>query len=559
MSVSTARPDSPNIAALLADRARRDPEAPAVLRASRSRQTAIGFGRLDATSNAIAIGLRAMGITPGTRALMMVPPGPDLFQLVFAVLKAGVVPVLIDPGIGRKYLGQCAREAEPEVFIGIPKAILAGHVFGWGQSTIRRRIVVAPRRVFVVPGAISLAGLIRYGSRRLGQTPLPADPLPPDAPAAILFTSGSTGPPKGAVYTQEILKAQVATLRELFAIEPGEVDLCTFPLFALFAPALGMTSIVPEMNPTRPARARPSKIVGAIQRHGATNLFGSPALLHQLVRGDDASLTKLPTLKRVVSAGAPVPARTIERMARRLVSPAQVHTVYGATEALPVASIGSDEILGETRHATDQGRGVCVGRPVPGIEVRMIRIDDEPIPEWSDDLLVSDGTIGEIVVSGSVVTREYFQRPEATRLAKILDPARGIFYHRMGDVGYLDARGRIWFCGRKSHRVVLEDEVLFTIPCESIFNTHPDVYRSALVGVERGSRIEPVICVEPVHRFARPRRDRLRAELLDRAGGFPQTRRIQTVLFHPSFPVDIRHNSKIFREKLAAWAARRLA
>ena len=315
MSVSTARPNSPNIAALLADWARRDPEAPAVLRASRSGQTAIGFGRLDATSHAIAIGLRAMGISPGTRALMMVPPGPDLFQLVFAVLKAGVVPVLIDPGIGRKYLGQCTREAEPEVFIGIPKAILAGHVFGWGQSTIRRRIVVAPRRVFVVPGAISLAGLIRYGSRRLGQPPLPADPLPPDAPAAILFTSGSTGPPKGAVYTQEILKAQVATLRELFAIEPGEVDLCTFPLFALFAPALGMTSIVPEMNPTRPARARPSKIVGAIQRHEATNLFGSPALLHQLVRGDDASLTKLPTLKRVVSAGAPVPPRTIERMA----------------------------------------------------------------------------------------------------------------------------------------------------------------------------------------------------------------------------------------------------
>ena len=118
-----------------------------------------------------------------------------------------------------------------------------------------------------------------------------------------------------------------------------------------------------------------------------------------------------------------MPAKIIERMAARLEPPAQVHTVYGATEALPVASIGSDEILGETRHATDQGRGVCVGRPVAGIEVRIIRISDDPIPEWSDDLLVPDGTIGEIVVSGPVVTREYFNRPEATQLAKIADPA----------------------------------------------------------------------------------------------------------------------------------------
>ena len=224
-------------------------------------------------------------------------------------------------------------------------------------------------------------------------------------------------------------------------------------------------------------------------------------------------------MKRVVTAGAPVSSAIIERMAGRLEPPAQVFTTYGATEALPVAAIGSDEILGETRHLTDAGKGVCVGRPVEWIDARVIVIRDEPIPAWSDDLLVPDGTIGEIVVAGPVVTREYFNRPEATKLAKIADPARSIIYHRMGDVGYRDDRGRLWFCGRKAHRVILADETLYTIPCEAIFNTHPEVFRSALVGVSprkaRSADLVPVICIEPVRRLSAREEDRIRGELLE--------------------------------------------
>jgi acyl-coenzyme A synthetase/AMP-(fatty) acid ligase len=360
------------------------------------------------------------------------------------------------------------------------------------------------------------------------------------------------------VYTHGILHAQVEQVRNLFAIEPGEIDLCTFPLFALFAPALGMTAIVPDMDPTRPARADPAKIAEAIEDFGASNLFGSPALLRRLITGSAAALSKFPSLKRVVSAGAPVSAAILERLAGRLELPAQIHTTYGATEALPVASIGSTEILTQTRRWTDAGHGVCVGRPAGGIEVRIIVIRDDPIPMWFDDLMVPDGTIGEIVVAGPVVTREYFNRPEAARLAKIADPARSIVYHRMGDVGYRDDQGRLWFCGRKSHRVILPDETLFTIPCEAIFNTHPEVFRSALVGVDRPAERIPVICIEPVRRLSRSQQHCIRGELLERGAGFAQTRRIRTVLFHRAFPVDIRHNSKIFREKLAVWAARRL-
>lgn len=267
---------------------------------------------------------------------------------------------------------------------------------------------------------------------------------------------------------------------------------------------------------------------------------------------------KLPTLKRVVTAVVPASPRVLGEFARLLVPSAEIFTPYGATEALPIASIGSTEILEETRFQTERGEGVCVGRPVDGIDVRIIRISDDPIPSWSDDLEVSDGTVGEIIVSGPVVTREYFGRPEATALAKIADPARGTFFHRMGDLGYRDAHGRLWFCGRKSHRVILDDATLYTICCEGVFNAHPEVARTALVGVQTGKARTPVLCVELLRPINRRDRDRVRNDLLERGAAFAQARRIAVILFHPSFPVDIRHNSKIFREQLAVWAARKL-
>jgi acyl-CoA synthetase (AMP-forming)/AMP-acid ligase II len=557
-----------NIAVHLGAMARRQPHTLAVVvpagrdRSGRVRYTHLTYLQLDRDSDRIARGLDAMGIARGARAVVMVRPGLDFFALVFAVFKAGVVPVLIDPGIGLGSLGRCCRDAAPEVFIGIPKAVWAHRLLGWGRETVRQVILVAPGRRRLGRSAVKTLDEVREAgrgaqARGLDATPV-GDPPSADEVAAILFTSGSTGPPKGAVYTHGTLNAQVELIRDLFAIEPGEVDLCTFPLFALFAPALGMTAIVPDMDPTRPARADPAKIVEAIEDFGATNLFGSPALLRQLVRGDDGALAKLPSLKRVVSAGAPIAAQTLERMARRLEPPAQVHPTYGATEALPVASIGSEEALGQTRRLTEMGQGVCVGMPVEGLEARIIRIDDGPIPTWSDDLVVPEGTIGEIVVAGPVVTRSYFNRPEATGLAKIADRERSIVYHRMGDVGYRDDLGRLWFCGRKSHRVILPDVTLFTIPCEAIFITHPAVERSALVGVRRGRETVPVICIEAVGPLSRGDRERIRRELLERGAGFAHTRPIRTILFHPRFPVDIRHNSKIFREQLAVWAARRL-
>jgi olefin beta-lactone synthetase len=557
-----------NIAGHLVAMAAREPYTRAVVApagrdpSDRACYAHLTYGQLDHDSNAIALGLRSIGIERGARAVLLVPPGLDFFSLVFGLFKAGVVPVVIDPGIGLRNLAHCCEQAAPDAFIGIPKAIAAQRVFGWGGETVKQRVWVGPGVPSFGDRIKTLEYLRFKGNYELATQPGSAPLVTPesiDETAAILFTSGSTGPPKGAVYSHAIFLSQVKAFRALYKIEAGEIDLCTFPLFALFAPALGMTAVVPEMDPSRPAQVDPFKLFEAIENFGVTNLFGSPALLRRLAGGAEACGARFPTLKRIISAGAPVSASLVERLARLLDPPAQIHTPYGATESLPVASIGSDEILSETRAATESGLGVCVGAPVHGTDVEVITIDDRPIATWSDELRVSNGQIGEFVVAGPVVTKEYYDRPEATALAKIKSATGDLVMHRMGDVGYRDDQGRLWFCGRKSHRVIVGDEVYFTIPCEAIFNTHPDVTRTALVRATRKGEVVPVICVEPVRPLNRARQQTLAKELLDRGAGFAHTKSIRTVLFHPSFPVDARHNAKIFREKLAAWATRKLS
>ncbi|MCW8133018.1 MAG: AMP-binding protein [Planctomycetota bacterium] len=544
-----------NVALHLGERARRGPATPAVIVQKHGAYETLTFKELDEASETLARGLIASGIGPGTRTVLMVKPGMEFFALVFALFKARTVPVLIDPGLGIRNLGGCIDEAEPAAFIGIPKAHAARVLLGWGKRTLKHLVTVGPRLLW---GGRSLEA-IRAAGREAPA--LPDGDAQPGDHAAILFTSGSTGAPKGAVYTHGIFAAQVEMLRALYRIEPGERDLATFPLFALFGPALGMTAIVPEMDASRPASADPARLAAAIRDQGATNMFGSPALVNVLGRYAEAKGLTFPSLKRVISAGAPVPAAVLERMAKALAPGAQVFTPYGATESLPVASIGSEEILRETRALTEKGKGVCVGRPVEGMKVAIIRIGDEPIETWSDDLKLPAGETGEICVQGPVVTRAYFNKPQATALAKIPEGESGAFWHRMGDVGYLDERGRLWMCGRKSHRVVTAaGETMFTIPCEAVFNTHPGVKRSALVGVGERGRQRPVLCVEaePTACCGKPAEELLRRQLLDMAAQHAHTRAIEVVLFHPGFPVDIRHNAKIFREKLAVWAKDRV-
>ncbi|MEE8321122.1 MAG: fatty acid CoA ligase family protein [Gammaproteobacteria bacterium] len=511
------------------------------------------YRQLDEASDRIARGLQEIGIVKGTRTVLMVKPSLDFFALVFALFKVGAVLVAVDPGIGIRDLGKCLAEAEPDAFIGIKTAHIARLLFGWARKTLSINVIADPG-IIIGRWMCSLEQVNRFGSG--SDKPGIYDTQPGDM-AAILFTSGSTGVPKGVIYTHANFTAQVNALQDLYQIQPGEIDVATFPLFALFAPAMGMTSVIPDMDFTRPGQVDPVRIFEAIDNFGATTMFGSPALLNRVGRYGIEHNKTLPSLRRVLSAGAPVPAVVIERFKQMLNPDVQIFTPYGATESLPVSSIGSDDVLGETRIATERGKGVCVGKPVDGLEVKVIKITDTAIPQWRDELVVPADEIGEIAVKGPQVTGAYYNRPQANELAKIMDGDNG-FWHRMGDIGYIDAQGRLWFCGRKSQRVITEHGVLFTIPCEGVFNVHPGVFRTALVGVTMNNETVPVLCVELEAENRNADHDDLCKELIQLGSQFEHTRRIGTFLVHPAFPVDIRHNAKISRKQLAQWAQEKL-
>ena len=533
---------SSNIAQHLSVVATERPTQPAVVTA----KGILTYCQLEEQSNRCAQGLRRIGIERGTHVALMVRPGRAFVILSFALIKLNATVVLIDPGIGRGNVKKCLEEAEPEAFIGIPLAHAARIVLGWARQ-VRICVTVGSFKLWGGPSLKQVMGLGEQGEFELEFSSA-------DEPAALVFTSGSTGPPKGVLYTQGMFSAQAGLLRDYFGIEPGEIDLATFPLFALFDPFMRVTTVFPEMDFTRPGTVDPRKIIDPIQKHKVTHMFGSPALLDRVGRYGELHGIELPTLKRVLSAGAPVSSRVLERFSHLLSSEAEIHTPYGATEALPVCSISGREVLQESR--TAQGQGVCVGRPLSGVQLAVIEITDDPILVWSEDLLVPTGTIGELVVWGPNVSPTYWGRPEANRLAKI-QGEKGEVRHRMGDLGSLDPQGRVWFCGRKSQRVITSSGTLFTVPCEGIFNEHSQVYRSALVGVGKAPEQRPVLCVE-LEAGAWNSED-LKKEILQLGAAHSQTRDIKDLLFHPAFPVDVRHNAKIGRENLALWAEKQVS
>jgi olefin beta-lactone synthetase len=505
------------------------------------------FQQLDALSDRLAAGLEGIGIVRGTRTILMVPPGMEFFIIVFAMFKVGAVPVVVDPGMGIDRMVQCLQQGRPKAFIGIEKA----HVLRLLKPGYFKQVqhwVTVGRKLFW--GGHTFSHLMSGEPTTF--TPVQTNQ---DETAAIVFTTGSTGPAKGVVYTHGNFIAQIKQIQAHFNIGPDEIDLPTFPLFALFDPALGMTAVIPDMDPTQPAKADPEKIIEAIENHGITNMFASPALLNRLGKYGKEHGIRLPSLRRVVSAGAPVSPANIEQFSALLTEDARIHTPYGATEAVPVISITSDEILSETRHLTEKGFGLCIGRPICNTRVRLIKITDDPVTQFTDSLLVPEKQVGEITVQADLVTEHYFNNREADLLAKILGPD-GRVWHRMGDLGWMDSKGRIWFCGRKNHRVITEKGTLFTIPVEAVFNNHPLVYRSALTGVGPVSCQIPVVFVEPsgpVHN-----KGQFIDELTEIAQSTPLTAEIHHFFIEKNFPVDIRHNAKIFREKLAIQAAARL-
>lgn len=526
---------------------------PAGRDASGSRQyRSVTFQALEDDSTRIASGLHEYGVRPGMRLALLVKPGIDFVSLVFALFKAGVVTILIDPGMGRENLVRCLAEARPEGFVAIPLAHVA-RILKRRKFPRARFNVTVGRRWF-------------WGGRTLAQirrSTAAIEPLMSNAedPAAIIFTTGSTGPPKGVLYRHGNFAHQVTQIRDRYDIQPGEVDLPGFPLFGLFNSAMGVTTVFPEMDFTRPADVNPQFIHEHATDWQPTQSFGSPALWNTVGKACERSDMRFPSIRRVLSAGAPVPPHVLRRIKDVIAGDGEIHTPYGATEALPVASISASEVLQETAEKSDQGAGTCVGRRFDGIDWRVIAITDDPISTIEETGTLERGEIGELIVRGPVVTTEYVTRTDANAISKIRD-ADG-FWHRMGDCGYLDEQDRFWFCGRKTHRVETVSGTMFTVPCEAIANTHEQVYRSALVGIGSSADRLPVMIVEAWAEH-RPGDAAAQTRLLDEVHALLQSNSLtssiarRNVLLHEKFPVDIRHNAKIFREQLAPWASDQL-
>ncbi|MCK5313040.1 MAG: AMP-binding protein [Desulfobacteraceae bacterium] len=507
----------------------------------------ITFKQLEKGSDEIAFGLENVGITRGTRTILMVTPSIEFFYIIFAMIKIGAVPVVVDPGMGIKRMLSCLEQSKPEAFIGIEKAHVLRKLTPMYFKSIKTWVTVGKRWFW---GGHTLKSIWkpRKEKYRVAKTTK-------NETAAIVFTTGSTGPAKGVIYTHGNFNALIEQLKDHFKVEGDEIDLPTFPLFALYDPALSMTAVIPDMDPTKPAKANPDKLIEAIENHGVTNMFASPALLHRLGKYGKKNNIKLPTLRRVISAGAPVSPANIEQFSSMLDDNAYIHTPYGATEAVSIISIKSDEILSETRDLSEKGYGLCIGRPILDTSVQIIKITDETISQLRDVHILNEGEVGEIIVQAPLVTEHYFENRKADLFGKIPD-SFGKIWHRMGDVAWKDKDERIWFCGRKSHRVETKNETMFTIPCEAIFNNHEKVYRSALVGVgKKGDQI-PVIFVEPFSKIKD--KDKLINELSKLADSFSHTKKIKHFFIDNAFPVDIRHNAKIFREKLAVKAKKLL-
>jgi olefin beta-lactone synthetase len=498
------------------------------------------FQQLSNRIATLATALLRSGLEPGDRVVLLVSEPLDFIASVFALFHAGLVPVLIDPGMGLQRMLRCVAQQRPRGLLGIRKAAVLRSLFRPSFKSVA--ITLCTDGAF--PGAHSVPKLI--ASLADGPRIPPAQHTP--AVGAVLFTSGSTGAPKGVAYSQAMITAQADAIASMFGIQPGQRDVACFLPFGLFSVAMGMTTIFPDMDFRAPAKANPQKIADALR--DATSAFASPALWTPFVRAAKAAGWQFPLLKRVLTAGAPV-SPSLHRDFLSMLPNGDVFPPYGATEALPVAFVSGRLVVQETASITERGGGTCVGTTAPHVRVLIMTLREEAVPTMGDAVLLPAGEMGEIIVAGPAVTEGYDGMPEATARSKILDDD-GTIWHRMGDVGYLDDQGRLWFCGRVAHRVVKADETLHSIPIEAQAESllgHKT--RAALVGVgARGSQ-RAVVLLEQAGDVTISNDD---VALVKKLSG------VDDVMIHMgALPVDRRHNAKIEREQLAVWAAARLS
>lgn len=494
------------------------------------------FTDLEKSCNQYANAFKSFDIKRGMKVLLFVKPSFDFPAVTFALFKLGAIPIMIDPGMGLKNLLKCVLQVRPEAMVGI------------GATHIIRRIFSSSFKSIKVFINTSVFSPLTNSLKKIAST-MPihfeTEVMNKDDLAAILFTSGGTGVPKGVEYTHRIFIEQTKMLQQMFQLSELDLDLPGFPLFALFTIGMGMCAVVPDMNPSRPATSNPLNLISHIKDKNITFVAGSPAIWEKVADYCLANDLILDSVRCLVMFGAPVRLDIHQKFATILPN-GTTYTPYGATECLPVSCISGNEILAKYQDDFKNGKGVCVGLPAPGVKIIISNISDNEMK--INDLIQKEANeVGEVVVLGPTVTPGYYEMPDKTNLAKIRDGDD--LYHRMGDVGYLDNEGKLWFCGRKDHRIDLIDKTYYSIPVELFFNQVAGVKRSALVKVNVKNEDKLALVIEK-------NGDVNIQNLKDLAKlhNLP----IDDFFFHKSFPVDVRHNIKIDRKKLWAYAQSKL-
>lgn len=536
-----------NIAHRLSENAKLFPDKKAVTYPRLNKQTgqytyeSLTFRELDIRSNKFATGLQKLGLKKGDKTLLFLRPSLDFSAMTFALFKLGVVPVFIDPGMGRENLLKCIKECAPVGLIAEKEVHFIRLLFRGTFKSVKFNVTNAKRAWGKM---ITIHGMKKEKAQTFKSVQFEAEDT-----AAILFTSGGTGSPKGVVYSHQIFDQQTTILKELYNLGSHDIDLPGFPLFSLFTVAMGMTSCIPDMDPSKPGQCDPKKLYQNIIDQSPTFVAGSPAIWERVADYCMQNSLTLPSIKYLVMFGAPVSV-TIHKKFKNLLPNGTTYTPYGATEALPVTNISGDFILKNTASLTENGKGTCIGKVVPGSTINIIHITDDVIANMSDAEVLGENSIGEIIVKGPTVTKEYLNLPDKTREAKIYEGSE--IWHRMGDMGFIDSDGLLWFLGRKSHRIETLGGLVTPIPCEAIFNRHPAVKRSALVGLGAPGKQTPAIVIERKDGqfLSGKERSIFEAELFSIAKKYPHTAGIQKIYLSKHFPVDVRHNIKIDRLKL---------
>ncbi|WP_345763513.1 alpha/beta fold hydrolase [Diaminobutyricibacter sp. McL0608] len=514
----------------------------------------ISWSRFARRVDELAQGLVAAGVRPGDRVSLLVPPSADLTAVLYAVMRIGAVVVVADAGLGLRGLGRAIRGAHPTVIVGAVPGLAAARALGWpGRRISVPTLSPALARSLGVEHSLGdLLRLARATASASDRAPL-VTPAPSDL-AAVLFTSGSTGPAKGVRYTHAQLSALRDALAGQYELGEGTGIVAGFAPFALLGPALGARSVIPVGDVTAPRTLTATAVADAAGAADATVLFLSPAALANVVAtADELDATQHDALSRirtVLSAGAPVPVRLLERIVA-LMPNATAHTPYGMTEGLLMTDITLEGIRVASEDAATEAHmdagGVCVGAPVAGVTVRISPLDENGHP--TDELTTEPGVTGEIVVEAPHLRDGYDRLWAVDRIAKAHN-VRGARRHSTGDVGHLDAQGRLWIEGRLQHVVVTADGVVTPVGIEQHIESVSGVRRAALVGVgPRGT--QALVAVVELEGAAQSGLAEAQLATVVRAA---TPRPLAAVLTVRALPTDIRHNSKIDRTAVATWA-----